>query len=998
MADNLDRIRAGLTPRFHVERELGAGGMATVYLAEDMKHQRPVAIKVLKPGLAATIGAERFLREIRIAARLIHPHILGLHDSGEADGFLYYVMPFVDGQSLGQRIREEGALPIPEAVKYLRDIADAMTYAHQQGVVHRDIKPQNVMLSGRHALVMDFGVAKALVAGQADGQSTLTGSGLALGTPAYMAPEQAAGGTVDNRADIYAWGVLAYEALTGSLPFVRDTLQAVMGAHVSAVPPSLAGQRPGLAPALEQIVMRCLEKAPDSRYQSSEDLLRALDALPDSGARPAAVRRRFPVGVRLTGAAAVVLVSAGAVFAWRSFKRERWVRAEAVPQVQRLLEVGQTDSAYSLAARALAELPGDSTLLAIWDRFTDPWLFCTQPAGAHVFRAPFKDTAHWQLLGSTPTDTIRLPAGATRLRFEKAGYRPRHLLAFAYPPYVGVYPDSAYLDQSMGFNGSNWCGNATVVLDRADVPDPGMIQVAGGIQGLEFSNLYRDHGYPGIDLKAFRIGRHEVTNREYRAFVRAGGYADQRYWEHPFNRGGKLLSWEGGIRLLVDQTGRPGPATWEGGDPAQGTEDLPVGGLSWYEAASYARFAGRSLPTIYHWSAAAGISILGWLYTVAGSNIESPGPRPPSNSSGMSPSGTFDMAGNVREWAVNADSEGNRYILGGAWSDPPFVYSEAITLDRFDRSAMNGVRVADIPQDDPNVALAGKAIPKPVTRDPRLDRPVGDEQYRGFPSMYDYDPTPLNAVVSARDTTPEDWVREKVTFDAAYRGEKLAAYLFLPKRYRGPFQTIVYFPGAYAATERTSAHLNTTDIGFMIRSGRAVLWPIYKSTFERGDTLTSAYPNESVLYRDHVLMWAKDLRRSIDYVVTRPEIDSSRVAYFGISWGGTIGPIFLAIERRLRVGVFYIAGLWPIRTRPEVEPLNFLPRVTAPVLLIGGSNDPYFPVEPSQKPMFAHLGTRPGNKRHVIADGAHFAPRAVLIVETLAWFDRFLGPVVGPRE
>jgi serine/threonine protein kinase len=206
--DRLDRLKEALAGRYAVLRELGGGGMAMVYVAEDLKHHRKVAVKVLRPELAAALGHERFTREIEIAAQLQHPHILPLLDSGEADGFLYYVMPYVDGDSLRDRLVRQGELPVPEAVKLLCEIVDALAYAHAHGVVHRDIKPDNVMLSGRHALVMDFGVAKAV--SEATGRQSLTTAGVALGTPAYMAPEQASADPhLDHRVDIYAVGAMA---------------------------------------------------------------------------------------------------------------------------------------------------------------------------------------------------------------------------------------------------------------------------------------------------------------------------------------------------------------------------------------------------------------------------------------------------------------------------------------------------------------------------------------------------------------------------------------------------------------------------------------------------------------------------------------------------------------------------------------------------------------------------------------------------------------------
>ncbi|HEX6091218.1 MAG TPA: serine/threonine-protein kinase, partial [Gemmatimonadales bacterium] len=213
-----DRLAAALADRYTIVRELGAGGMATVYLADDLRHRRKVAIKVLRPELAASLGPERFLREIEVAAQLTHPHILPLHDSGAVDGFLFYVMPYIDGESLRTRLDRVGELPITEAVRVLREVADALSHAHSLGVVHRDIKPDNVMLSGRHALVMDFGVAKAV--SEATGKNALTTAGVALGTPTYMAPEQAAADPhLDHRVDIYALGAMGYELLAGRPPF-----------------------------------------------------------------------------------------------------------------------------------------------------------------------------------------------------------------------------------------------------------------------------------------------------------------------------------------------------------------------------------------------------------------------------------------------------------------------------------------------------------------------------------------------------------------------------------------------------------------------------------------------------------------------------------------------------------------------------------------------------------------------------------------------------------
>ncbi|MEO6056598.1 MAG: protein kinase [Gemmatimonadales bacterium] len=333
MADNLERLKAALAASYALERELGSGGMATVYLAEDLKHHRKVAVKVLRPELAIAIGGERFFREIEIAARLQHPHILPLLDSGilearpgDPGGRPYYVMPFVEGESLRDRLRR-GELPVADAVRILTEVVDALAYAHSQGVVHRDIKPDNVLLSSRHALVMDFGVAKAV--SDAAG-AKITETGVTLGTPAYMAPEQAlADPQLDHRVDIYAVGVLGYELLTGQPPFHGATPQEVLAAHVTRPAEPITMHRPAVPPALSGILMKCLEKRPADRWQSAEVLGGQLEAHATSSNDSATVRttplsalgprkRGVPSWLGWVGAGALVAAGAFALSLRRS--------------------------------------------------------------------------------------------------------------------------------------------------------------------------------------------------------------------------------------------------------------------------------------------------------------------------------------------------------------------------------------------------------------------------------------------------------------------------------------------------------------------------------------------------------------------------------------------------------------------------------------------------------------------------------------------------------
>ena len=268
------RLTAALADRYRLERELGAGGMATVYLAHDLKHDRDVAIKVLHPDLGAALGGERFLSEIRTTARLQHPHILPLLDSGEADGLLYYVMPLVNGETLRARLERDRQLPVDEAVRTAREVADALGYAHGLGVIHRDIKPENILLQGGHALVADFGIALAVQ--QAGGQR-MTQTGLSLGTPQYMSPEQAMGErTIDARSDVYALGAVTYEMLAGEAPFTGPSVQAIVARLITEEPRPLSAQRKAVPDHVEAAVLRALEKLPADRYATATEFAAAL--------------------------------------------------------------------------------------------------------------------------------------------------------------------------------------------------------------------------------------------------------------------------------------------------------------------------------------------------------------------------------------------------------------------------------------------------------------------------------------------------------------------------------------------------------------------------------------------------------------------------------------------------------------------------------------------------------------------------------------------------
>ena len=384
MSDLSTLIKQAVGSGYRVERELGGGGMSRVFLAEEVALGRRVVIKVLPPEMAATVNADRFRREIQLAAQLQHPAIVPLLSAGSSADLLWYVMPFVDGESLREKIARVGPLPMDEAIRAWRDLLEALEYAHGRSVVHRDIKPDNIMMSGRHAVAMDFGVAKAVSAATSSGLAAATQVGLAIGTPAYMAPEQAAGDTnIDGRTDLYAAGLVMYEMLAGRGPFEARTPSALMAAHMATPPAPIATLRPDVAPELAELVMQCLAKEPGERPASAAVVLQQLDAFatgltasrtPTASVAPARGRRR---PLLLVGALAVVAIgaAAGGVY-WT--KRQEAVAAMAVglPDSARMVvafmpvthEAGDSVLAENLSSAQFALVSRDRRLMPYGDQ------------------------------------------------------------------------------------------------------------------------------------------------------------------------------------------------------------------------------------------------------------------------------------------------------------------------------------------------------------------------------------------------------------------------------------------------------------------------------------------------------------------------------------------------------------------------------------------------------------------------------------------------------
>jgi len=345
------------------------------------------------------------------------------------------------------------------------------------------------------------------------------------------------------------------------------------------------------------------------------------------------------------------------------------------------------------------------------------------------------------------------------------------------------------------------------------------------------------------------------------------------------------------------------------------------------------------------------------------------------------------MAGNVREWVVNA-AGGSRYTLGGSWSDPTYLFTGPDALDPYDRSSIQGFRCALYPAPPPQEAFG--TIER-VFRDYSKETPVPEAIFAAYRSLHHYDPGPLDAKIEAPETDSEYWKEEQVSYAAAYGGERIPATLFLPKNAAPPYQAVIYFPPGSAVRLNSIRDAGTRQFAFIVRSGRALLFPGYKGTYSRRLPPGDRGPNEQ---RDVAIQWSKDVGRSIDYLESRADIDGKKVGYYGLSMGAAEGPIVAAVDPRIRVLVLVAGGLGSEEEPPEIDPFNFASRVTVPVLMVNGSHDFLFPPDASQKPLFRLFASPEEAKRHAVFEGGHVPTRLQDVArETLDWLDKHLGPV-----
>lgn len=760
-------------------------------------------------------------------------------------------------------------------------------------------------------------------------------------------------------------------------------MQAVVTKKMLGEFAPLGKVRADVPPGVAAAVSKALATQAVDRFKDAQAFADALAAGMEAasiGALTPTTGRRPVVAMAV---ALIVVVALAVTFVQSRTRSERrlWA-AQQLSEIERLASNAQYAAAFSLGLELQSVVSGDTTLDRLKPEFTDFLPVRTDPPGANVYvqryDAPIDE---WEFVGVTPIDSLAVPKMGNevsmRLKIEADGYRTVEFLPHVFAPWAG--PNSLPLDP--------------VLLDPDSALPAGMVR----IPGFSIPDPVHDDG-DSLHFKDYFMDRFEVTNREYKVFVDAGGYREPAYWTGPFVKDGRGLRWEDAVEQFTDQTGRPAPSTWRLGAYLEGEGDLPVGGVSWYEAAAYARFVRKEIPSTWHWGFAARrfSRATNWIVN-PNSNLGGPGPRPVGEGRGMSAYGLYDVTGNVREWTVNS-IEGGRVTRGAAWSDPEFEVGWQIPKPEFDRHPTNGFRLMQHFEDDTTYAHVKVERSLNASRDYRAAVPATDAEYRIYRRLYDYEPVPLNATVDTAGST-EHYNWEKVSFDPPYEGRRAGAYLFFPKNPRPPLQSIIYWPGSGAVSVPTVEHdwINAWT-GFIPRSGRVLVLPLYDGTAERDDeefsiTWRRIGGRNTSSRRDFTIRWIKDLGVTIDYIQTRDDFDPEAIGFYGFSWGGDIAPIALAVEERIRVAVLDVGGLWVYGPTPlpEVEPLNFLPRVTTPVLMVNGRHDQVFPYELAQVPFFRLLGTAPEHKEHYAAPTAHLVPRDDMIRRALGWYDRYLG-------
>lgn len=1014
IAESSERFPEGTRlGHYEILKMLGAGGMGEVYLAEDLKLGRKVALKLLPQESGPDISARRrFLREARAASALNHPNIVTIHAIEQIDGRDLIVMEYVSGETLKSEI-EGGPLRFERVIELGAQVADALAAAHAAGLIHRDIKPANILVTPQGQVkVVDFGLAKRFARDDATASASATGAGLIVGTAAYMSPEQTRGEELDERSDIFSLGCVLYEAATGKRPFDGPSVISILREIAEKEPPPLHTINPGLPREFDELVCRALAKDKIRRTASAAELADALRNLLSPAFREAKEKRLRSRNKRLAAVCALLAVLGVAAWLYLDYINRQWAR-DAIARAEELTYEEKFAEAYDLATRAQRYIPNDPALLRLLPIISDNLSVDTDPPGATVYlrrydrdsdgRAQTRSSA-----GLTPIGDLKIARGDYIVEIEKQGYAPvqrmisssvERMNLFAYAP-RGLRREAVAIETEAGGAQFLFDADAPIRLEAKLIPASDAPERMARVPGGEYKLV--NSGRPtrdAVKLDDYFIDRFETTNREYAEFINAGGYLNRRFWKHAFVKDGRTLSWEEAMAQFRDHTGLPGPRQWSGQKPPEGREEHPVTDVTWYEAAAYAEFRGKKLPTIYQWDKAARNGVVNQIsgFTMPWglvnpreilnrrANMSGTGTVPVGGLEfGMSPYGCHDMAGNVSEWLLNAQGEGFT-TAGGSWKDPPYLFAFFGEVPAWSSAPTLGFRLVLNSPDA--TGDQGATRLNPERNIPAIAR-TSESQYRALLRHFEYDRTPLDArIVDVKEA--EAWRLEKISF-IGHGDERTFAYLFLPKNSSPPYQVIHYYPSGAADFALTLPAEIEVGIASLIKAGRAVFSVVLKGYLERPFPPDFAPPAlNSIRMRDIAINRVVDSRRGLDYLLGREEIDSDRLAYFGFSVGQS-RLLLIGIETRYRAIVLMGAGRMFPNLIPEADAANYLPHVKPPKLWIHGRHDEAVYFKTEGEPLYKLLGEP---KRLALLDGGHLPPQEVYVPLINSWLDETLGPV-----
>ena len=1014
-------------PGYTFLKKIGEGGMGIVYLAEQLEPiRRKVALKLLRTSQFDEQAMKRFEAERHCMATLHHPNIAAVYAAGSnISGQPFVAMEWIDGIPI-TRYCDDHQLPVESRLELFQQVCQGVQHAHYRGIIHRDLKPSNILIAEYNhepvPKIIDFGVAKSHVS-DSHSENPITQADQIIGTLQYMSPEQARANQrdVDTRSDIYALGAILHELVSGELPLASEFDAAeILEEHLAVtrqrIPRWMSrslqtsekqetisdnrSTRPAaliqhLEHELDWIVAKSLEKDPDDRYATaksfSDDIQRFQNNLPIQ-ARPPTLIRNTSLFVRrhkyqvITGAVTLVLLvvlslTGLVIYIENSArrtkelqlaetsnelertrdqaKRLREAREIVIPQILDLINDQQSVAAYQLMQSLEPGIKADASFEKIMNDLILTTSFDKLPIGTSVkVRDAASEKTQWMTLGVTPLTHVELPGGPIRIRFEKSGYVSRDF--------------QLKVPQAFDTSACNYL-----------VSNEDQLKGMVWIHGQE-----KEHEVP---VGAFWIDRLEVSNGDFQLFVDSGGYQDPSFWKGIlFERSGETIPWQQAMDSFVDMTGQPGPAGWKHGHYAKEYANYPVAGVSWYEACAYAKFRSKHLPTLHHWKWAADSDQPGIM--AAAGNFLSAGPMPCGAMFGVGRFDALDLAGNVREWCQTADDEGKRYNLGGDWDAPHYTFSESFSTSPWDRSLKNGFRCVRYPQGSEPSAEVLATVAKPKSLDLGPER----EPFQRLHAMYLYDhDLPLDPIIQS--ATPSNGINHQFRHDVvevttAYNNERFKVHLLIPNEKSGKMETIVFVPGVTAWENGRELKLETEPHVDLLKrladSGRIVCFPVYQGTYERwsGSTLGQQFSNTPIRARDDYIAVTKDGSRVVDYLLTRNDVDTKRLVYFGLSNGALRGPMALATDTRYQAAVLLSGGYtkWH-KTRPEIQAFHFTPEVKQPILMMNGTSDQVFPVETSQKPMFADLGST--QKKHVLFSAHHIINAHDVFNTMTQWLD-----------